>query len=47
MENDITYPWWLWIVLFVVVMTVYYLISQILLGKIKRIEPSQILKNRE
>lgn len=47
MENDITYPWWLWIVLFAVVMTVYYLISQILLGKIKRIEPSQILKNRE
>lgn len=47
MENDITYPWWLWIVLFVTVMSVYYVISSILMGKIKRIEPAEILKNRE
>ena len=47
MENDITYPWWLWIFLFAAVMTVYFLISTMLMGKIKRIEPAEILKNRE
>lgn len=47
MENDITYPWWLWIFLFVAVMIVYFLISTMLMGKIKRIEPAEILKNRE
>ncbi len=47
MENDITYPWWLWIFLFAAVMTVYFLISTVLMGKIKRIEPAEILKNRE
>lgn len=47
MENDITYPWWLWIFLFAAVMIVYFLISTMLMGKIKRIEPAEILKNRE
>jgi len=47
MENDITYPWWLWILLFAAVMTVYFFISTMLMGKIKRIEPAEILKNRE
>lgn len=47
MENDITYPWWLWIVLFAAVMLVYLVISTLLMGKIKRIEPAEILKNRE
>ena len=47
MENDITYPWWLWIFLFAAVMIVYFIISTMLMGKIKRIEPAEILKNRE
>ena len=47
MENDLTYPWWLWIVIYAGVMIVYMLISTLLMGKIKRIEPAEILKNRE
>ena len=47
MENDITYPCWLWIVLYAAVMGVYLVISTILMAKIKRIDPAELLKNRE
>ncbi|MCR5061459.1 MAG: hypothetical protein K6A80_10665 [Saccharofermentans sp.] len=47
MESDITYPWWLWVMLYIIVMAVYLLINTILTGKINRIDPCEILKNRE
>ena len=35
------------ILLYIAVMAVYLIISSILTGKIKRIEPTEVLKNRE
>lgn len=41
------FPWYLYVMIFVVVMLFYFVISSLLVRKIKKITPAEVLKNRE
>ncbi len=43
----LTFPWYLFAILFAAVILVYFVINRLLIGKINRISPAEILKNRE
>ena len=44
---NLSYPWFLYILVAAYVILIYFIISSLLVGKIKRISPAEILKNRE
>lgn len=43
----LAFPWYLYAMLFASVILVYFIINRLLIGKINRISPAEILKNRE
>lgn len=44
---NLHFPWYLYVMIFVVVMLFYFVVSSLLVRKIKRITPAEVLKNRE
>lgn len=44
---NLHFPWYLYAMIFVVVMIFYYVVSSLLVRKIKKITPAEVLKNRE
>ena len=44
---DTSYPWYAYILLYCVMMLVYLVINRLLVRKISKITPAQVLKNRE
>ncbi|MBQ8108202.1 MAG: hypothetical protein IJ129_05595, partial [Ruminococcus sp.] len=44
---DISYPWYLYVGLYCAMLIIYLLINTILMRKINKITPAQVLKNRE
>jgi putative ABC transport system permease protein len=47
MGMDLTFPWYLYLIVLAGALLVYLLISSILTGKIRKIVPAEVLKNRE
>ena len=43
----LAFPWYLYVILYFMVILVYSVINRMLIGKIKKISPAEILKNRE
>ena len=43
----LVFPWYLYAVIFAAVILVYFIINRLLIGRINRISPAEILKNRE
>ena len=43
----LAFPWYLYVIIYCAVIIVYAVINRILVGKIKKISPAEILKNRE
>ncbi|MBQ5338291.1 MAG: FtsX-like permease family protein [Oscillospiraceae bacterium] len=43
----LAFPWHLYVLIFAAVILVYFVINRLLIGKINRISPAEILKNRE
>jgi len=43
----LAFPWYLYAIIFTAVILVYFIINRLLIGKINRISPAEILKNRE
>ena len=46
-DVDTSFPFWLYVLIFAVVILCYLLINSLLVGKIKKILPAEVLKNRE
>lgn len=44
---NLTFPWYLYILIFVGIMVVYFAVNTLLVRKLKRITPAEVLKNRE
>lgn len=44
---NLQFPWYLYVMIFVVVMLFYFVVSSLLVRKIKKITPAEVLKNRE
>lgn len=44
---NLSYSWYLYLLIAAGVILIYFLVSSLLVGKIKRISPAEILKNRE
>ena len=44
---NLSYPWYLYLLIAAGVLLIYFAVSSLLVGKIKRISPAEILKNRE
>jgi putative ABC transport system permease protein len=44
---DLTIAWWLYLLIYAGMMLCYLIINKILTGKIKKIIPADVLKNRE
>ncbi len=44
---NIAFPFWMYATLFVSIVAIYLLVNQMLIGKIKKITPAEVLKNRE
>ena len=44
---NLEYPWYLYAVVFVGVMAVYFAVNALLVRKIKKITPAEVLKNRD
>lgn len=44
---DLAFPWYLYGGLFCAVMAVYFIVNAVLVNKLKKISPSEALKNRE
>ncbi len=44
---NLHFPWYLYAMIFVVVMLFYFIVSSLLVRKIKKITPAEVLKNRE
>ena len=47
MGMDLSFPWYLYVIVLVGALLVYLLISCILTGKIRKIVPAEVLKNQE
>ena len=43
----LAFPWYLYVMIFAAVILVYFIINRLLIGKINRISPAEVLKNRE
>ena len=41
------FPWYLYVLIYCAVILIYAVINRILVGKIRKISPAEILKNRE
>lgn len=44
---NLTFPWYLYLIIFAGVMLFYYIVSAFLIRKLKKITPAEVLKNRE
>ncbi len=44
---NISYPWYMYLILYCSMLLVYLLINKLLMRKINRITPAEVLKNRE
>lgn len=44
---DISFAPWLWIVLYVLILLLYFVINRVLVGRLNKILPAEVLKNRE
>ena len=44
---SISYDWYIYVALYCTMMLVYLLINKLLMRKISKITPAQVLKNRE
>lgn len=44
---NLKFPWYLYIIIFAGVMGIYFIVNALLVKKLKRITPAQVLKNRE
>ena len=44
---DISYPWYMYLALYCAMLLVYLMINRLLMRKINRITPAEVLKNRE
>lgn len=43
----LAFPWYLYVIIYCAVIVVYFVINRLLTGKISRISPAEVLKNRE
>ena len=43
----LAFPWYLYVMIYAAVLVIYFVINRLLVGKINRISPVEILKNRE
>lgn len=43
----LAFPWYLYAVIFAAVIIVYFVVNRLLIGKINKISPAEVLKNRE
>jgi len=44
---DKSFPWWLYGTIFVCVMALYFIINHLLIRRIQKMVPAEVLKNRE
>ena len=44
---NITFEPWLWAVLYVAILLLYFVINKVLVGRLNKIVPAEVLKNRE
>ncbi len=44
---DLAFPWYMYIMIFAGIMIFYLMVNTILVGKLKKITPAEVLKNRE
>ena len=47
MGMDLSFPWYLYLIVLAGAMLIYLMISSVLTGKIRKIVPAEVLKNRE
>ena len=47
MGMDLSFPWYLYAIVLAGAMLIYLMISSVLTGKIRKIVPAEVLKNRE
>lgn len=45
--TNLTFKWYYYLLIFVAVMVIYSIINAVLVGKLKKITPAEVLKNRE
>jgi putative ABC transport system permease protein len=43
----LAFPWYMYVIIYCAVMLIYAVINKLLIGKIKKISPAEVLKNRE
>ena len=43
----LAFPWYMYLIIYCAVILIYAVINRLLIGKIKKISPAEILKNRE
>ncbi|MCR4758846.1 MAG: ABC transporter permease, partial [Oscillospiraceae bacterium] len=43
----LAFPWYLYAIIYAAIIFVYFIINRLLIGKINRISPAEVLKNRE
>lgn len=43
----LAFPWYLYLIIYAAVIVIYTIINRLLIGKIKKISPAEVLKNRE
>jgi putative ABC transport system permease protein len=44
---NVKFPWYLYLSIYAVIMIGYFIINFLLIGKINKISPAEVLKNRE
>lgn len=44
---NLTFPWQMYVLLFAAILVLYFVINRVLVGKINKIVPAELLKNRE
>lgn len=43
----ISFPYWMYLAIFAVVLVLYFIINHLLVRKIRKMAPTEVLKNRE
>ena len=43
----ISFPFWMYLAIFAVVLVLYFIINHLLIRKIRKMAPTEVLKNRE
>ena len=44
---DKSFPWWMYVAVYAVILLLYGVINRVLMGRIRQMTPTEVLKNRE